>query len=315
MIIFKARFESGDTAIIRATIDAPPGGGTDSFTVYKDFSDNNPASVSVSLSCSSGTVTNSPQWASETSPAVFDITGAASGASCTATESVPSGYSANQTDCQNGNPLNGSCTIVNTLIPGSDSFTVYKDFSDNNPDSVSVSLSCSSGTVTNNPQWAAEVSPAVFNITGATGGTTCTAAESVPSGYTANQSDCQNGDPVNGSCTIVNTLDEVPVDNFTVSKDFSDNNSASVSITLSCSHGTVTNNPQFASEASPAVFDITGSNPSSKCTATENSVPPGYTVNESECHDVPLIAVGGCEIFNTAAEPSDDMLFRGGFEN
>jgi PKD repeat protein len=35
---------------------------------------------------------------------------------------------------------------------------------------------------------------------------------SVPSGYTEDESDCQNGDPLNGSCTIVNTL-EAPLPN------------------------------------------------------------------------------------------------------
>ena len=44
------------------------------------------------------------------------------------------------------------------------------------------------------------------------------------------------------------------------------------------------------------------------------SVPSGYTVDQSECQDVLLRAVGGCEIFNTAAGPLDDMLFKGGFE-
>jgi hypothetical protein len=160
-------------------------------------------------------VTNNPQWASESSPEVFNITGAGAGATCTATEnSVPSGYTKNESGCQNGDPLNGSCTIVNTLdeVPVDD-FTVYKDFSDNNSASVSVSLSCNSGTVTNSPQWASEASPAVFSIEDANSGATCTATEnSVPSGYTANESDCQNGDPLNGSCTIVNTVDSPGVE-------------------------------------------------------------------------------------------------------
>ena len=88
--------------------------------MYKDFSDNNTASVSISLSCSSGTVTNNPQTGVvKAAPAVFNITGASAGATCTATEpSVPAGYTRNQTDCQNGDPLNGSCTIVNTLNSG-----------------------------------------------------------------------------------------------------------------------------------------------------------------------------------------------------
>ena len=217
------------------------------------------------------------------------------------------------------NLVSGDSAIIRATISdapgtGNDTFTVYKDFSDNSSASVSVSLSCSSGTVTNNPQLASEASAAQFNISGAVPGTSCTAIESVPSGYTADQSDCQNGDPLNGSCTIVNNLVENDAESFWVFKDFSDDNSASVSVTLSCSRGTVTNNPQLASEAAPAEFSITGSNPSATCTATENSVPSGYTADQSECQDVPLRAVGGCEIFNTAVGPLDDMLFKGGFE-
>jgi hypothetical protein len=135
--------------------------------------------------------------------------------------SVPSGYTEDESDCQNGDPLNGSCTIVNTLVPSSDSFTVYKDFSDNNSASVSVTLSCTSGTVTNNPQSASESSPAVFDISGAASGATCTAVEtSVPSGYTEDESDCQNGDPLNGSCTIVNGLDQLELDDVIMSSNF-----------------------------------------------------------------------------------------------
>jgi len=40
--------------------------------------------------------------------------GAAPGTTCTATENtVPAGYVKNETDCQNGDPLNGACTIIN----------------------------------------------------------------------------------------------------------------------------------------------------------------------------------------------------------
>jgi len=89
---------------------------------------------------------------------------------------------------------------------------------------VSVSLSCSSGTVTNTPQWASEASSAVFNIEGAASGTTCTATESVPSGYTADESDCQNGDPLNGSCTIVNTVDSPALEEMVIETGFEDGN-------------------------------------------------------------------------------------------
>ena len=115
MVVFGANLASGESVIVRATIPSGPPSTVDQFTVYKDFSDNNGASVSVSLSCSSGTVTNNPQQASESSPAVFSIAGANAGATCTAVEnSVPAGYTADESDCQNGDSLNGSCTIYNT---------------------------------------------------------------------------------------------------------------------------------------------------------------------------------------------------------
>ena len=46
---------------------------------------------------------------------MFTVTGAGPGATCTATETVPSGYTANQATCVNM-PLGGACTITNTLI-------------------------------------------------------------------------------------------------------------------------------------------------------------------------------------------------------
>jgi hypothetical protein len=276
---------------------------TSSFTVHKDFSDNNTASVSVTLSCTSGTVTNNPQLAREGVPAVFSISGAATGTTCTATEpTVPTGYTANQTDCQNGDPLGGNCTIVNTLIQqqvSTDSFWVHKDFSDNNTSGVNIYLTCTSGTVTNNPQVAAEGSPAQFNISGATAGATCTATENpVPAGYVMDDIRCQNGDPLNGLCTIINNRVEASSNSFTVLNDFSDNNTASVSVTLSCTSGTVTNNPQLASESVPAVFNITGATAGATCTASENPVPTGYTANQSDCQNGDPLD-GSCTIVNT----------------
>lgn len=61
-------------------------------------------------------MTTTPLNASESTPAVFTVTGASSGATCTATETVPAGYTANQTNCVNV-ALGGTCTITNTLIP------------------------------------------------------------------------------------------------------------------------------------------------------------------------------------------------------
>jgi hypothetical protein len=103
------------------------------------------------------------------------------------------------------------------------------DFSDNNSSSVSVSLTCSSGAVTNSPRNASQASPAVFNISGASAGASCTASESVPAGYTANQSNCQNR-AINSSCTIVNTLDSPQEEEVINEYGFEDGNSADWSL-------------------------------------------------------------------------------------
>jgi hypothetical protein len=136
---------------------------------------------------------------------VFTVGGALPGATCTATETVPAGYTANQANCV-GVALGGSCTITNTLSPpGAATITVNKDFIPNSVATVPVALSCTSGTVTTTPLPAAEGAPAVFTVTGALPGATCTATETVPAGYTANQTGCV-GVALNGSCTITNTL-------------------------------------------------------------------------------------------------------------
>jgi hypothetical protein len=83
-------------------------------TVAKDFIPNNPANVPIALTCSSGVVTATPLNAAEGAPAVFTVTGALPGATCQATETVPVGYLADQTNCASV-ALGGSCTIINTL--------------------------------------------------------------------------------------------------------------------------------------------------------------------------------------------------------
>ncbi len=190
------------------TITVPtPCGVQNSITVNKDFIPNSPATVSVALTCTSGTVTTSPLNASEATPAVFDVVGASVGATCTATETVPSGYTADQAGCV-GVALDGSCTITNTL--DNNTIVVNKDFIPNSTASVPVSLTCTSGTVTTTPLNASEAAPAVFTVTGSTLGSTCTATETVPAGYTADQAGCVSV-ALGGNCTITNRLNNASV--------------------------------------------------------------------------------------------------------
>lgn len=192
---------AGSCTIVNTLIVAP-----NTITVIKDFSDNSLASVAVDLICTSGMVTTTPLNATEAAPAIFEVTGATLGATCTATESVPLGYTANQTNCV-GVALDGACTIVNTLIVAPNTITVIKDFIPDSFATVSVTLTCPSGTVTATPLDASEAQPAVFTVTAAAPGTICTATEAVPAGYVATQTDCLSV-ALGGSCTIINTLNQ-----------------------------------------------------------------------------------------------------------
>ena len=248
----------------------------------------------VALTCTSGT-SNSPQNASAATPAVFTVTGATAGATCTATETtVPTGYTANQTNCV-GVALGGSCTITNSLNGNGNSVTVYKEFLPASGATVPVSLTCTSGTVNNSPQNASTATPAVFTVTGATAGATCTAMETtVPAGYTANQTKCV-GVALGGSCVVTNSLNSNS-NTITVNKNFIPASGASVPVALTCTSGSVNNSPQNASTATPAVFTVTGASAGATCTATETTVPVGYTANQINCVGVAL--GGSCTITN-----------------
>jgi outer membrane autotransporter protein len=314
-----------DFDVSDCTGPVPPGGGsctvygtlpsvTEDFTVYKDFLDDNGASVNVTLTCPGASIEDNTLPAAQGSPAVFSVTWNGSGAapSCTASETVPPGYTADETDCLNVpafGELPGSCTIVNTPEPVTEEFTVFKDFLDDSDLPVDVTLTCPGATVDGDTLPAAEGSPAVFSVTwdGYGPEPVCTATEIVPPGYTADETDCSNVPAFGespGSCTIVNTPDPV-TETFTVFKDFSDDSDMSVDVTLTCPGATVDDNTLSAAEGSPAVFSVTwdsiGAAP--LCSATE-SVPPGYFANEEDCTDVAAFggAPGSCTITNTAAE-------------
>jgi len=164
----------------------------------------------------------------------------------------------NSVDVTVAGDISVTCEFINTSIGG---FEVLKDFTDDNAASVSVTVSCTSGTVTNNPQFASESSSAEFDVEGFDAGTTCTATEAVPGGYTADQSDCQD-DVINNApgCTIVNTPIPPPAPEtratFTVQKVFTDgNDETEVTVNIQCFTG-VPLNQSATRTASGGDFEV-----------------------------------------------------------
>src|SRR4029079_14419328 len=120
----------------------------------------------------------------QTTPAQFIVNSIGVGNICTATETVPPGYTANQTSCiAIGLAAGGTanCTITNTQnAPASGTFTVNKVFSPHIGTSVQVSVTCTARTPDDSPFPAPEAAPAVFTINSIGAGNTCTATEAVP---------------------------------------------------------------------------------------------------------------------------------------
>jgi hypothetical protein len=102
------------------------------------------------------------------------------------------------------------------------------------------------------------------------------------------------------TCTFTDTQVGAP---FTVNKNFVPDNPADVTMMLTCSSGTITNDDPTATEADPANFTVYGFTSGATCTATENiaNVPLGYTPNQSDCINVLLQTDGACTIFNILA--------------
>ena len=100
------------------------------FNVLKDFIPDSGASVTVSLSCTSGSASPASASASEAVPAAFTVTGFSGDPSCTATESsIPTGYLSSGT-CAAALVAGGQCTITNSLDSDGDGFP---DSTDNCP--------------------------------------------------------------------------------------------------------------------------------------------------------------------------------------
>ena len=91
----------------------------DKFTVYKDWTDLSGPDVSVSLSCSDGSVTPSSALINEGAPGVFSVSGYDTAVTCTATETVPVEGVTTTGTCTStigyGPGSTAACTITNTV--------------------------------------------------------------------------------------------------------------------------------------------------------------------------------------------------------
>jgi uncharacterized repeat protein (TIGR01451 family) len=293
----------------RQKLADPPG----TLIVHKDFSDGNISNVSISVTCGGGAApASSPLNARDNpdTPATFTINGA-NGGTCTATETVPAGYTPNQAGCANVVVSSGAtveCTIINTLNTAT--LRVHKDFSDGNTSNVAMSVTCTGGAAAavsplnarDNPD-----TPAVFTINLVpSGGTDCTATEATPGGYTPDQSNCAivNLMPgANVNCTITNAPLAASSATLTVHKDFTDTNASNVTMAVTCTGGAT---PAFSplsahdNPDTPAVFTINNVPVAgTSCTATETT-PAGYTQSATTCTSVVLTAggAGSCTITN-----------------
>jgi hypothetical protein len=152
------------------------------------------------------------------------------GTTCTATEEVPAGYEADESDCQDGDPINGGCVITNTPIARA-TFLVTKDFTDDNPVGVEVLISCNTGLPLDQSKVITEAEHVEFVVTEYdTGELDCDVFEVVPNGYSPtyeagfgevgngvisdDAEGCHFDEVVNGdfTCHIVNTPDPVEVE-------------------------------------------------------------------------------------------------------
>lgn len=278
------------------------------------------ASVTLSVTCTKGGRPKRfpPKTATEATPARFSITGFGEGATCTATEArVPTGYEAIESECRGVSLAPRglvSCTIINMRKSGgphvntqsSATLTVSRVFSDGNQASVPVWVFCDSGaSVDKTPQSALEGSPAVFKIGGFSPGATCVASERIPpSGYTADESDCQGVAITDGGsrqCTIV---DKPNIATLTVRIDYTNagpKTPVKINVSLSClpSGGTGAETPMSALPDSPAVFTLTGFVTGATCNASGDKVSGYDPPNASDCQNVPLATKGECTIVYT----------------
>ena len=190
--------------------------------------------MTVTLDCSSGTVTPSSAQASPGNPAVLTLNDFDwDGATCDAIESdLPSGYYQEGSTCDNLQIEVGgeaSCTFTNA--PSRATFAVRSEFDDDNPVPVDVTLSCNTGLpieqTTSITDYSSTGDEVLFIVNDFLAGELdCDVTESVPAGYLASYDSNGNLDSGGGTaceyeavsggdeylCLIRNDLQQVQVD-------------------------------------------------------------------------------------------------------
>lgn len=189
------------------------------------------------------------------------------------------------------NQANNSASASNTVNQGpvtTATFTVRKDFSDDNTAAVQVALSCTDAVIDQPSRSASESAPAVFNLSDVGPGNRCTATESqIPDGYTADAGSCDSvavGPETTASCTIVNN--RLPDETTVTVRVSLDDPAAQVEVTLTCTDATIEDATQSASNDSPAVFKLSNVGPGNTCKADVSGAPAGSLTDASSCDGI-----------------------------
>jgi hypothetical protein len=269
------------------------------FTIGKTFDDGNAGlGVAVTPVCTDddggGTITYTPAGGTAFQNTDVDVTVKYfhANAECGATEVEPQGYTQDNLpagqDCQSdwgiSDGQGNSCELYNELNTAT--WRVDKDFTDNNPGTVTMTLVCSSGDVSD-PVVITEGNPQSLNVlgfnTGDYGPTSCSVVESnLPNdGYMeiGSTPDC-DVDPVAHEGVYLGCLktnEPTLRATFNVNKIFDDNNPMDVAVTLSCDTGIPLEQTKIISQGSPVEFVIVDFDSGElDCDITE-VVPLGYS--------------------------------------
>jgi hypothetical protein len=300
-------------------VDAPTEA---TFNVSKDFSDDNPAGVSIEFACSNGN--GSVAVISETNLGQFVINDFDVGVSCSITEFVPDGYTVGYSaGCDVAAVANGGvydCAITNTQNPVT--ILAAKSYDGEAGPGVAFEASCEDGTLTVINGTAAPGTPAEFELSNFPyDGTTCSVTEPVPpAGYSQAASTCEGLTIVPSdsatNCEITNA--EIR-STFWVTKAYSDGNDDEVEVTLSCNSGLPLEQSFLISDGHPVNFVITNFTEGEvDCEVTETGTADGYTPsydNGSVVSDVSCaftdVASGAfsCAITNNA-DPATFTVYK-----